>query len=81
MPYTNQGIYEWSKSVITERCSSVEAFITMVNQLINGRDQTSAPSASSSESADLLSSVHSTHPSSETTPSSLLLQAVPQSPQ
>ena len=35
---------------MTERCSSVEDFITMVNQLINGRDQTSA---SSSESADL----------------------------
>ena len=57
----------------------------MVNQLINGRDQTSAPvhelSASSSESADLLSSVHLAHPSSESTHSSMLPQAMSQSPQ
>ena len=48
----------------------------MVNQLINGKDQT-IPVHESSESADLLSSVHSAHPSEST----LLSQTVLQSPQ
>ena len=33
--------YLWNKSVITERCSSVDTFITIVNDFINGTIQTS----------------------------------------
>lgn len=34
-------VYQWNKSVITEKCSSVDSFVKVVNDFINGTIQTS----------------------------------------